>query len=117
MTEDGKTRSAPPRQVPVSGLRYCVLSSINYKLDRNMPRKVTSAASKASSQGTKPDAQTSVISLPILNKPGTAGLTPMNFRVSAQFHRQFKLYAVQHGMSMVDLLQESFRLMKKRRAK
>ena len=39
----------------------------------------------------------------------------MNFRVSAQFHREFKLYAVQHGISMVDLLQESFRLLKEQR--
>lgn len=72
---------------------------------------------KAPPQRTKTDAQTSVISLPILTKQGTAGLTPMNFRVSAQFHREFKLYAVQHGMSMVDLLQESFRLMKDGRTK
>ena len=71
---------------------------------------------KAPSQRKKTDAQASVISLPILTKQGTE-LTPMNFRVSAQFHREFKLYAVQHGMSMVALLQESFRLMKERRAK
>ena len=50
-----------------------------------------------------------------LGEPGA--LTPMNFRVSAQFHREFKLYAVQHGMSMVDLLQESFRLLKEQRAR
>ena len=70
---------------------------------------------KASSR--RKNAHPSVISLPILNKQGPAGLTPMNFRVSAQFHREFKLFAVQHGMSMVDLLQESFRLMKERRTK
>ena len=100
-----------------SGLRYCVLSSINYKLNRNMQRKVTRAMPNTPSQRKKADAQTSVISLPILSKQGTAGLTPMNFRVSTQFHREFKLYAVQHRMSMVDLLQESFRLMKERRTK
>ena len=72
---------------------------------------------KALSRKKKADAQTSVISLPMVNRQGTAGLTPMNFRVSTQFHREFKLYAVQHGMSMVDLLQESFRLMKERRTK
>ena len=57
----------------------------------------------------------SVITLPNLGEPG--GLTPMNFKVSAQFHREFKLYAVQHGISMVDLLQESFRLLKEQRAR
>ena len=82
-----------------------------------MQREVTSAMPKAPSRRKKADAQTSVISLPILNKQGTAGLTPMNFRVSPHFHREFKLYAVQHGMSMVSLLQESFRLMKERRTK
>lgn len=44
-------------------------------------------------------------------------LTPMNFRVSKQFHREFKLYAVEHGMSMVELLQVSFEAMKSRRSR
>ena len=39
----------------------------------------------------------------------------MNFRVPEEFHREFKLYAVQHGISMVDLLQESFRVLKEKR--
>ena len=39
----------------------------------------------------------------------------MNFRVPETFHREFKLYAVQHGMSMVDLLQQSFMALKKTR--
>lgn len=57
----------------------------------------------------------SVISIPALEKKGAAALTPMNFRVSAEFHREFKLYAVQNGMSMVDLLQKSFALLRKQR--
>jgi hypothetical protein len=61
---------------------------------------------RAPSQEKKIAPKTSVISPPMLNKQGTAGLTPMNVRVSVQFHREFKLYAVQHGMSMVDLLEE-----------
>ena len=44
-----------------------------------------------------------------------SALTPMNFRVPEEFHREFKLYAVQHGISMVDLLQESFRVLKEKR--
>ena len=63
----------------------------------------------------KTTSKPSVIAHPTLGEPGA--LTPMNFRVSAQFHREFKLYAVQHGMSMVDLLQESFRLLKEQRAR
>jgi predicted HicB family RNase H-like nuclease len=50
----------------------------------------------------------SVVQLARLEKPQTADLTPMNFRVPEAFHREFKLYAVQNGMSMVDLLQEAF---------
>ena len=65
----------------------------------------------------KPHNRGSVISIPNLETQGEATLTPMNFRVSKSFHREFKLYAVQHGMSMVALLQESFRLMKEKRAK
>ena len=63
----------------------------------------------------KADPQPSVISLPTLEKNGAAELTPMNFRVPETFHREFKLYAVQHGMSMVDLLQQSFMALKKTR--
>ena len=68
-----------------------------------------------SSRGKSLKARTdaSVIRLPTLDEPNE--LTPMNFRVPAHFHREFKLYAVQHGISMVDLLQESFRLMKSRK--
>lgn len=63
----------------------------------------------------KLESRASVIPLANLDQPDV--LTPMNFRVSAQFHREFKLYAVQHGMSMVDLLQESFRVLKEKRAR
>jgi len=62
-------------------------------------------------------AKTTAVALPTLDKGGAAALTPMNFRVPEAFHREFKLYAVQHGMSMVDLLQQSFRLLKEKRAR
>ena len=58
-----------------------------------------------------------VIALANLDKSESAELTPMNFRVSETFHREFKMYAVQHGMSMVDLLQESFRVLKEVRGR
>ncbi len=53
--------------------------------------------------------QPSVISLADLDHDA---VQPMNFRVPARFHREFKLYAVQHGMSMVELLQQSFQALK-----
>lgn len=42
--------------------------------------------------------------------------TPLNFRVSTEFHREFKTYAAQRGISMLELLQEGFRLVKERRS-
>lgn len=34
---------------------------------------------------------------------------PLNFRVPAAFHREFKVFASQTGISMVELLEKSFR--------
>ena len=56
-----------------------------------------------------------VITVANLDRSESMALTPMNFKVPEGFHREFKLYAVQHGMSMVDLLQDAFRLFKAQR--
>lgn len=48
-------------------------------------------------------------------KSESAALTPLNFKVPEKFHREFKTYAAQHGVSMLELLQEGFRLVKERR--
>ena len=45
----------------------------------------------------------------------SSSLTPLNFKVSAEFHREFKTYAAQYGISMLELLQEGFRITKERR--
>jgi predicted HicB family RNase H-like nuclease len=58
-----------------------------------------------------------VIALADFDKPESASFTPMNFRVPETFHREFKMYAAQHGISMVDLLQESFRVLKEVRGR
>ena len=39
-------------------------------------------------------------------------LTPLNFKVSRDFHREFKTFAAQHSKSMVGILQEAFALLK-----
>ncbi len=44
-------------------------------------------------------------------------LTALNFKVTAEFRREFKVYAAQHGMSMVDVLQKSFQVLKERRGR
>jgi hypothetical protein len=45
----------------------------------------------------------------------SSALTPLNFKVSTEFHREFKTYAAQRGVSMLELLQEGFRLVKEHR--
>jgi hypothetical protein len=47
-----------------------------------------------------------------LTKIESSELTPMNFKVPPDFHREFKTYAVQHDMTMVQLLEACFNLYK-----
>lgn len=39
-------------------------------------------------------------------------LTTLNFKVSQDFHREFKMFAAQHSKKMVEVLQEAFALLK-----
>ena len=71
-------------------------------------------APKKSAKGIPP---LPVITLANLDRPEPTSLTPMNFKVPEAFHLEFKLYAVQHGMSMVDLLQKSFQLLRDKRGR
>ena len=48
--------------------------------------------------------------IPLAKLDDPKALTPMNFRVTARFHHEFKLYAVERGMTMGELLQEAFQL-------
>lgn len=56
-------------------------------------------------------AESPVLTLASVDEPHD--LCPLNFRVSPEFHHEFKLYAVQHHMSMVELLRESFHAFKR----
>jgi len=47
-----------------------------------------------------------------VEESGSNRTTPLNFKVPVEFHREFKSYAAQHGISMVELLREGFRLIK-----
>ena len=42
----------------------------------------------------------------------SATLAPLNFKVTKAFRREFKTYASQHDMKMIELLHEGFRLVK-----
>lgn len=39
-------------------------------------------------------------------------LSPLNFKVPHEFHREFKTFAAQHGKKMVEVLQEAFASLK-----
>jgi len=44
----------------------------------------------------------------------SAVLTPLNFKVPHEFHRDFKTFAAQHSKKMVEVLQEAFALLKEK---
>ncbi len=50
-----------------------------------------------------------------LDRAEAGTLKPLNFKVSPEFHREFKAYAAVHGVSMLDILKEGFALVKQRR--
>ena len=96
-------------------MRYCVLSLFRYA-NKSMRKAATPLAKTPRPKKVETtEKPTSVIDLPGFEKQGSAALSSLNFRVPPAFHREFKLYAVQNGMSMVDLLQKSFILLKKQR--
>lgn len=47
-----------------------------------------------------------------LEVPEAAGTKALNFKVSPEFHREFKTYATMHNLSMVGLLDEAFKVLK-----
>jgi hypothetical protein len=47
----------------------------------------------------------------------SAALTPLNFKVPQEFHRDFKTFAAQHSKKMVEVLQEAFVLLKEKYGK
>ena len=53
---------------------------------------------------------------PKANETGEAG-QPLNFRVSAEFRRQFKVYAAQHGLKLNELLRLSFEAYRSQKGK
>lgn len=45
----------------------------------------------------------------------TAGTETLNFKVTSEFKKEFKGYAVSQGVTMVELLKEGFELSKRKR--
>ena len=52
-----------------------------------------------------------------LDTPQSEELVPLNFKVSEAFRREYKIFAAQRDMNMVDLLHESFELLKREKTK
>jgi hypothetical protein len=65
------------------------------------PRKATKRAAQSAEQSVDPD--------PARN-------TPLNFKVSADFRREFKTFAAQHNKKLYQLLYESFAALKSQHA-
>ncbi|MET4696919.1 hypothetical protein [Endozoicomonas lisbonensis] len=47
-----------------------------------------------------------------LNKPEAGVVVPLNFRVTPEFHREYKAFAAMNGMKMIDLFRETFQFYK-----
>ena len=43
-----------------------------------------------------------------LTKTASGANVPLNFKVSVEFHREFKTYAAQHDITMLELLYDCF---------
>lgn len=50
-------------------------------------------------------------------RSNTDSVSSLNFKVSPDFKKEFKGFAVSQGVSMVDLLKEGFALVKEQRRK
>jgi hypothetical protein len=51
-----------------------------------------------------------------VEQPGSTKGSPLNFRVSADFRREFKTYAAQHNKKLNQLLYEAFAALKAKHA-
>ena len=76
-----------------------------------MKIKIDSPVNKKSKLGTPPHADDPKITN--LNKHPSCKLVPMNFYVPIDFKREYKIYAAEKDMNMVDVLKISFALYKR----
>jgi hypothetical protein len=93
MTLSWKERGHDQRHRPSRYTRRDIL--------KTMPKKVRPRTAKRPARPqTKPSGD--------FRSPPPQDLRPLNFRVPAAFHQEFKMYAVSHHMSMLELLQRAF---------
>lgn len=65
-------------------------------------------------KGAPPDTDST---LDNLDKPERSALVPLNFKVPSAFRREFKIYAAEHELDMVQIFYEAFSALKRERAK
>lgn len=70
--------------------------------------------SKKSTKGMPPKGTPPTASSNNLSKPAQTELVPLNFKVSPEFAKDFKVYAAMNGYKLIDLLKDSFEAYKKR---
>ena len=73
---------------------------------------LNSMARDRSAKNSRKDPATSIQRVAGIAEPEQRAVTPLNFKVPEEFHREFKTYAAQHGKKMVQVLQEAFTLLK-----
>jgi len=49
-----------------------------------------------------------------LEKPPPLATETLNFKVTAEFKREYKVYAASRSMTMIDLLEQSYRIYQER---
>lgn len=82
----------------------------------DMPNRATPEASAALASAHKVEEIQSAPIVPpqaAIKPEGEGGLSPLNFRVSASFRREFKTYAARHDMKLNQLLRLSFEAFRK----
>ncbi len=67
---------------------------------------------KSSRPGTRRKSVSPTETIAHSNDSESATLAPLNFKVTKAFRREFKTYASQHDMKMVEVLHEGFRLVR-----
>ena len=68
---------------------------------------------KPSSKGTPPATPAAALANPATTKPASDNYVALNFSVTSEFKRQYKLIAAMQDTPMTEILKESFELYKK----
>jgi hypothetical protein len=100
---------------PIASFRYGLYAVRGLEIDYVSAgkREVKMMAKQSSSRAMKKSsAPMRAYATSTSDDSGASALTTLNFKVSQDFHREFKTFAAQHSKKMVEVLQEAFALLK-----